>query len=98
LAILTEADVGPEPPHEPSDDWAIWTAKCAIIRFREQRDGVESMAMIDAEHTLRFFAGEMAAIDFMKIALPRQRFDQRMHSWKLAEEANARRDKRKHHD
>jgi hypothetical protein len=90
---LTEADVGPEPPHEPSDEWAIWTAKCGIIRFREERDGVESMAMIDAEHTLRFFAGDQAAIDFMKIALSRERFDQRMHSWKQVEEAAARRNR-----
>jgi hypothetical protein len=72
-ALITEADLGPEPKarvgqHDEVLAWATWCAKATALRMSSLRDTVELWAFQTAITDLERFAGKAATRAFIKRA------------------------------
>ncbi len=67
-ATLQESDLGPEP--EGEGDWIAWTLKAGLLRYGEQRDGVEIMVCTQLIASLSSHIGDDATAAFIASAFP----------------------------
>jgi hypothetical protein len=69
LPMLTESDLGAEPPLDPPEPWNEWIAKVGVLRFRTPKDTIEIMALGGMTNALLVALGRERASDWLRRAL-----------------------------